>query len=256
MSLTWIDAHDAAGRPTVDFVLERDQRRAVTGALWLPDAASADRPLVCFGHGASGDRYQTPIPQLAVRFAGELGCPVLSIDGPVHGLREVHPGGRDALFPELQRPGAIADMIEEWNVAIDVAHGHEAIGHRPLAYFGLSMGSLFGIPLVAARDDVVVATLGLLGTTGATGHLREPLLDAARGVTCPVAYLMQLEDELFHRDGYLELFDALASEDKRLHANPGLHPEVPLEELIFAYEFMRSHIERTPTRRIVNPLAE
>ena len=32
---------------------------------------------------------------------------------------------------------------------------------------------------------------------------------------------MQFEDELFPRDGYLQLFDALGSTDKRLHAHPG-----------------------------------
>ena len=54
---------------------------------------------------------------------------------------------------------------------------------------------------------------------------------------------MQLEDELFSREGYLELFDAFASEDKRIHANPGLHPEVPTEEMRFAFDFMQAHLD-------------
>ena len=58
---------------------------------------------------------------------------------------------------------------------------------------------------------------------------------------------MQREDEFLDRDGYLELFDAIASDDKRLHANPGLH-EVPPEELIFSFEFMKSHIEGVAIR--------
>ena len=67
---------------------------------------------------------------------------------------------------------------------------------------------------------------------------------------------MQLEDELFDREGYLTLFDAFASEDKRLHANPGLHPEVPAEEIAFVVEFLTSHLSKHVERRIINPLAE
>ena len=49
---------------------------------------------------------------------------------------------------------------------------------------------------------------------------------------------MQPEDELFPRDGHLELFDALASDDKRMHADPGLHAQVPGEEIDFSFEFL------------------
>ena len=51
---------------------------------------------------------------------------------------------------------------------------------------------------------------------------------SARAIEVPVLFLMQLEDELFDRASCLALFDALATEDKRLHANAGLHPEVPI----------------------------
>jgi hypothetical protein len=53
---------------------------------------------------------------------------------------------------------------------------------------------------------------------------------------------MQLEDELFTREHYLDLFDRLASTDKRIHANPGLHPEVPVEELDFSAGFLQRYL--------------
>jgi hypothetical protein len=34
---------------------------------------------------------------------------------------------------------------------------------------------------------------------------------------------MQWDDERFDRDGQLDLFDQLGSQDKRLHAYPGMH---------------------------------
>jgi hypothetical protein len=67
---------------------------------------------------------------------------------------------------------------------------------------------------------------------------------------------MQLEDELFDRAGYLAIFDALASDDKRLHANPGLHPAVPYEELDASVDFLRAHLEGRAERRIIDPFAQ
>ena len=192
---------------------------------------------------------------LAGRFAGETGLPVLSLDGPVHGLRQVGEGGRKAFFPEFQRDDAVRDMTREWNVSIDLVLSRDDVSATRIAYFGLSMGSIFGIPFVGQRDDVVVATLGLLGAGDGFPH-DEEILTAAASITCPVLYLMQLEDELFSREGYLRVFDALASGDKRLHANPGLHPEIPAEELDFAFDFMASTIAGDRERGIVNPLAE
>jgi hypothetical protein len=34
------------------------------------------------------------------------------------------------------------------------------------------------------------------------------------------------------------MFDAIGSKNKRLHANPGLHDEVPMEELLFSKAFL------------------
>jgi dienelactone hydrolase len=252
----WRDATDPRGLPTREFRIEPPGARPVTGALWLPPGPRPDTPLVLCGHGASGDRYQAPIPALARRFTEEAGCALLSLDGPVHGLRQVGPGGRTAFFAEIQRPGCIDDMVADWGLAIDAARAVLGGGGAQLAYFGLSMGSIFGIPLLATRSDVAVATLGLLGSQGAVQHLGERLLADAARIHCPVLFLMQLEDELFGRDGCLALFDALGSADKRLHANPGLHPEVPLEEIDFCFSFLRERLAQPGKRQIVNLISD
>lgn len=258
--MTWTTSDDSQGMATVDFVGLQEGKRNVSGALWLPDSPRPDVPLVLFGHGASGDRYQPPIPELAQRFVDELQCPVLSLDGPVHGLRGVAPVGLEAVLVYLKGSEAVADMVDDWHYAIDLALSRDEIGPRQLAYFGLSMGSTFGLPLLAERDDVIVSTLGLLGTTGALPApmdlMRHTFLDAARRITHPVFYLMQMEDEFVDHNGYLELFDAIASQDKRLHASPGRHAEVPPEELLFAFEFMKSQIERTAIKSATDPPAE
>ena len=254
MSIDWHSTEDRTGRSVDEFRLHRPGiDRAITGAFWAGEGAA---PLMLFGHGASGDRYQAPICHLVGRLNDD-GFHCLSIDGPVHGLRQIGPGGREAFGEETRRPSFIDDMVEDWRAALGAAMARVEVG--AIGYFGLSMGSIFGIPAVAALGNVDVAVLGLLGTTKAGRPFSERLLADARRIDCPVAFLMQLEDELFPRDGYLELFDALSSRDKRLHANPGLHPEVPSEEIDFCYEFLRAGLtggSPDGANRVVNLVAE
>ena len=241
----WWRTNDPTGRSVREFRFTRtDSERPVTGALWSPDMGTAVGPMVLFGHGASGDRYQAPICHLAARLA-RAGCRSLAIDGPVHGLRQVGPGGREALGDEMRRATFIDDMAADWLAALAAVREQVEVGD--IAYFGLSMGSIFGIPTLARLPDVKAAVLGLLGTTAGRPFADRLLADAIR---CPVLFLMQLEDELFPREGYLELFDALGSGDKRIHANPGLHPQVPGEEIDFAFEFLKVRLSliASPTR--------
>ncbi len=250
--INWLDSGDCGAK---DFELDGSRRR-VTGALWRPAELNTETPLVLMGHGASGDRYQAPIPHLANRLVEQAGAAVLAIDGPVHGLRFVSPGGREAVATEMQRAGFVEDMVADWLDAYRAVCDEIGLGTGRLGYFGLSMGTFFGLPLLASQLNFTVAVLGLAGTTKAGKPLAGVLTDAAGKVTHPVLFLMQLEDELFPRDGYLELFDALASNDKRIHANPGLHPEVPAEEVDHSFDFLHSHLAGDVERRIINPLAE
>ena len=239
-----------------DFLIRREQGRVVTGALWKPEGSTPEGPMILCGHGGSGDRYQAPIPHRAKRFGAENGYAVLAIDGPVHGLRQKDPGGRVALAEEMQRPTYVDDMVDDWHLAIETVTRDADVGKGPLGYFGLSMGTMFGVPLLASKIEFSAAAIGLCGSTGAAAGIGERLLRDASAIDHPVFFIMQLQDELFDREGYLALFDAFACEDKRLHANPGLHPEVPAEEVAFVVEFLTNHLSGHVERRIINPLAE
>lgn len=245
LSASWSDAVDPQGYKTLEFHVRREGDRLVTGSLWIPNGSIQSDTLMAFGHGASGTRYQLPIPYLARKFAKE-GIVSLSMDGPVHGLRQKGEGGRPALSQEMRRSNMIEDMVVDWRAAVEVSESRIGFNTNKFGYFGLSMGSIFGIPYLAKRkqenEPVSVATLGLLGTTGAVSGLADRLKSDASSISAPTLFLMQLEDELFPRDGYLELFDALASDNKRLHANPGLHPAVPAEEMDFCVKFVLDHL--------------
>lgn len=193
--------------------------RAVHGVIWDGPNCLAGNPMIVFGHGASGDRHQSPIPYLAKKAVRELGYFAVSIDGPVHGKRTVGDGARGAFGEEWQRSGCIDDMLSDWQVAIDAALAETGAGK--LAYWGLSMGTIFGAPLVAAAN-----------------------------IHCPVLFLMQLEDELFSRERYLDLFDRFATADKRIHAHPGLHPAVPVSELNASLAFLHDRLENGPAEPV------
>lgn len=252
--IRWHNATDRKGQATTEFFIEVPDRGLVTGALWQA-RVNRHRTLICMGHGASGNRYQAPVSELAIRFTQELGVPVLSLDGPVHGLRQQGKGGREAFFPHYQRAECIDEMREDWNIAIASVRHYLAQPIENFAYFGLSMGSIFGIPLIASRQDFRVAALGLIGARKDALHGNE-ILDAAQQIRCPVLFLMQLEDELFDRDSCLNVFDSLSSTDKRLHANPGLHPQIPAEEIDYTYQFIARHIAGTAQPKILDPIAE
>jgi hypothetical protein len=61
-------------------------------------------------------------------------------------------------------------------------------------------------------------------------------------VTVPVEFLLQWNDELVPREEGLALFDAFASGEKTLHANPGRHGDLPAFELDSTERFFARHL--------------
>ena len=211
------EAVDPAGAACHEFRIVRTEARDVTGAIWLPEGERADA-LVCFGHGASGDRFQPPATRLARRLVG-AGVPFLALEGPDHGLRHVGDGGRRGMVLDLARPGSIDEMARERNLAFDAVCAAFALDVARVGYVGLSMGTAYGLPFVASRTDVAAAVLGLWGEIEGMPQM-EGIVTAARNVEAPSLFLMQADDEFVSDDAYLKLFEALGSPDKRLHANP------------------------------------
>jgi len=228
-----------------DFVI-RAGTRDVPGVLWMPERAIGPRPLVLLGHGGSGHKRQDYIKSLARRLVRHQGYAATAIDGPMHGDRAKllgsEPAGRsDRRWWRLQHTD---EMIEDWRATIDALQKLDGIGVGRIGYWGLSMGTIFGLPFVAAEPRVQVAVLGLMGTMGPTGERLRA--DAAR-VDCPVLFLVQWDDELVPRAAALELFGALRVKDKRLHSHPGVHTAVPPEEFDAAESFLAQHLETGPS---------
>lgn len=238
--------HDAIH---VDGVREREfavdvYGRTVPGVLWWPAAGPGPRPLVLLGHGATRHKRTDYLVALGRRLASDYGFAVAAIDAPGHGDRRA-PGHDDdvTLFgdflAEWSREGTVDDVVAEWQAAIDAVRDLDDVGDGPVGYWGLSMGTIYGVPLVAAEPRIQVAVFGLMGLLGPT---RDRLAADAPSIACPVLLIQQWDDSLIPRDGVFELFDALGSLDKRLHAHPGEHAAVPVEEIAFSARFLARHL--------------
>ncbi len=223
----------------------------VPGLLWTPEGGAGPRPLVLLGHGASGHKAEDYVVAFARRLVRHRGYAAAAIDGPVHGDRRTDGNPPGLAFLEFgQRWSSdttLTDaMIADWRATLDALTGLPHVGPGPIAYFGLSMGTILGLPLVAAEERVEAAVLGLMGLTGPT---RQRLEADAPLVACPILFLVQLDDELFDRGQALALFDALGTRDKRLHAHPGRHGEVPAEEFAASETFLAYWLEAKKTGR-------
>jgi dienelactone hydrolase len=223
----------------------------VPAVLWVPERPAERRPLVLLGHGGGMHKEAPFITRLADWLAGAPGYACLAIDLPFHGERI--PPGESGLSPLERRARmgldawrernsrATGQAVADWRAAMDAARDIDPAPHGPAGYVGLSMGTRFGVPLVAAEPRITAAVLGLFGV--ATAALESGFARAARQVTVPVLFLQQWDDQLFPRADGLTLFDLLGSRDKALHASPGGHLDIPRAEMDNAVRFLRRHLE-------------
>ncbi len=227
--LCWTE--DAVG---VDGVCERGcaverQGQVIPGVVWHPAASSGPRPLVLMGHGGSGHKRNERMVMLGRMFAGNYGWYAAAIDGPVHGARGPVTDASDPAYRQMwQRPETVQDMIDDWRATLDALSTLSDVDPARVGYWGVSMGTMFGLPYVASDPRVCAAVLGKAGMRGSS--VQRSGIDTyfktfAPQVTIPVLFVMQWDDERFEREGQLELFDQLGAPDKRLHAYPGQHAD-------------------------------
>lgn len=231
-------------------VVERDfevtvGERAVPGVLWYPEGPPAGpRPLVLVGHGATLHKRVDHIEALAQLLVRRHGIAAAAMDAPGHGDRQANREADEvqlfgAFLAEWSRPGSTDDMLAEWQATLEALRGLDEVGNGPLGYWGLSMGTIYGVPFVASDPRVQAAVFGLMGLLGPT---RRRMEDNAAAIACPLLFVVQWNDQLVPRDDALALFDRLGSLDKRLHAHPGEHAAVPAEELVFSVDFLARHL--------------
>ncbi len=237
------DTHRVDGVVERDFVVEAEGRR-VPGVLWTPPGADGPRPLVLIGHGTTAHKRIGYVVALARELVRTYGFAAAAIDGAGHGDRRPSPGDDEMtvfsdFLTEWSREGCTDDAVADWRATLHAVRALPDVGDGPLGYWGLSMGTIYGLPLAVAEPRVQVAVFGLMGLVGPT---RFRMAADAPALVCPVLFIQQWDDSLIPRDSIFELFDALGSRDKRLHASPGDHAAVPAEEFVFSARFLARHL--------------
>ena len=112
--------------------------------------------------------------------------------------------------------------VPEWQATLDALQELPEIGtEAPIGYGGgMTLGTAIGVPLTAVEPRITAAVFG------GGFFVHEALIEAARRITVPIQFLLPWDDEHIDRQSGLALFDAFASKEKTLHANPGDHRDV------------------------------
>lgn len=199
--------------------------RTVPGVIWTREGDEGPRPLVLVGHGGSQHKEDSGVTDIAYPLVGEAGFAVAAIDGPVHGDRRlsgsVSPGQVIQDFRKLwvDNP-SMEEMAQDWSATIDFLAALPEIKADAIGWFGISMGTAYGLPVCATDKRIRAALLGMWGTSHAHGAR---LVEIAQKVSCPVLFHRKTEDERFTQEGQRALYDAIGSEEKQFHDYPGLH---------------------------------
>jgi dienelactone hydrolase len=240
--MEWINEETSRGVTERRFDLDVDGA-TVPGILWGPEGATGTRPLVLLGHGGSQHKRAPNILSLARRLVRHLDYAAAAIDGPMHGDRV--PGGTDLTLGTMrdrfgENPEETARRFraarKEWSDTLTALKGVDGVGDGPTGYWGLSMGTVIGLPFVASEPRVNAAVLGLMGISiDARG-------ESARSIDIPILFLVQWDDELVQRTDALTLFDTLGTTDKVMHVNPGAHAAVPVAEIEASEAHFAKHL--------------
>ena len=217
----------------------------IPGILWTP--ASAPAPLILLGHPGGLDRMY---PRLVARARGAAaeGFAAATIELPGSGDRAASPGMQEARA-DLRRAMAAGEPVDEivdrlvlplveqavpeWRAALDALLALPDID-GPVGFAGGFIS--IGIRLAVVEPRIAAAVLF------AGSFVPRSMFAEARRVGIPLLVLLQWDDEGNDRQMALDVFDALGSAEKTLHANLGGHTGVPAFEGDDGNRFFARHL--------------
>lgn len=233
-----------------DGTLEREFTLGdIPGILWTPASASEPAPLILVGH-PGGLRMMYPRLVGRAQHAAAAGYASATIELPGSGdrprnadteqarldMRQAIQAGEpvtDDIVDRLVLP-LIGRAVLEWKSALDALLALPEIG-GPVGYSGGIIS--LGVRLALAEPRIAAAVLF------AGSFVPRTIFDEARQVTIPLHVLLQWDDEGNDRQMALDLFDALGSKEKTLHANMGGHTGVPHYAGEEANRFFTRHLK-------------
>lgn len=235
--MAWI----SKAKPASSGVIERSfelqgNNGKIPGVYWEP-TSSVNNALVLLGHGGTRHKKVDYLVGVAQLLAAR-GIPSMAIDGPGHGERRKADSDANQEFATVWGAGGgHTGMLDDWRLSLDFMEAE--FGSRPTGWWGLSMGTMMGLPVCASDDRIQVAQLGLMGTWGPNG---KELRGLAPDLAIPIRFLVQWDDEVVPREKCLELFGLIGSKQKTLHGNPGAHAAVPQFEIAGSTDYLAQHL--------------
>lgn len=208
----------------VDFSL-RQGTRFIPATFWKAEG-SPDRPppVTLLQHGGPLHKRHEFADFLARSILARTGSAVLLIDGPIHGRRVTEVLAIPemlAKFKQFWKDDADIDgMVSDWKHALDAVLNSGWADPERVAWFGLSMGCAYGIPVCAADERIKAAAIGMWGIGWGQD---DRLIYDARRMKTPALFQIKTEDEIFSVESQRELFNALGCPDKSLRTFPGGH---------------------------------
>ncbi len=242
--MSWSGSEESLGTIRQRYFHLNCDGRQIPGIYWAPETADADC-LVLLGHGGTAHK-QADYIELVAHGLGQMGIASMAIDGPGHGDRidGGHPEQGYSLDLEAfskvwNDGGGTQAIVADWTAALDFIE--DECGQRTTGWWGVSMGTMMGLPVTVSDKRIKAAVLGLMGDWGPNGP---DLVELAPNVDCPIRFLVQWDDEVVPRDRCLNLFDALGTTKKSMHANTGAHSAVPHFEVQASLDFLAFHLNR------------
>lgn len=206
-----------------DFTIRSDTRE-VPATFWNADRSAGAAPLVLLQHGGPFHKRHERSNDLAQTVVAHTGAAVLLIDGPIHGRRRSDAPEIAEMLAQFEHhwrtePG-IEGFVADWRIALDAVIAQGWADPDRVVWFGVSMGTAYGIPLCAVEPRIKAAALGMWGLDWGQ---EEGLLTSARMMQTPTLFQIKAGDEIFSTGGQRALFEALGSPNKCLHTFAGGH---------------------------------
>lgn len=211
------------------WVMEGSEGDSVAVDAYLPPDP---RFIVVAGHGADNSRKAQYI-RVGAKAWIRHDIAVVAADAPFHGdrVQDVPMG-----MPGLE-PAVMARSVRDQRRLIDALE--HRFGSVPIGYMGFSMGTLFGVPLMAADDRVRAGAFLIAGSTRVSYPSRfqdlgpedlealevsDPAVFAPLVGPRPVLMIHADRDELVPLEAAVALYEAF-DHPKELVVLPGTHTE-------------------------------
>lgn len=231
------DTHPAGDLTKLDLLLTVGKER-VPGLFFLPPG-EGPHPLVIIQHPGTGSKEDYFVRDIARQWAS-LGWICGGLDAPMHGDRDIH--DPMSLFREPARFAAGAAQFQgEVTAVINALAARYPIDLARLGYVGYSLGSMLGIPAVAADGRFKAAAFCLVGEGGLVGSASADGSPVKQLGRVAVRVVAKLQDEYFSRAATQALFDALPGE-KDLVWLPGGHFEIGPDVIQAAGDWLKARL--------------